>query len=277
MVAGPVLVTGSSGFVGRQVVAALALRGRALRLVLRAGRHALPVAGDRVERTIHTPDLFAESPSWWADACAGVDVVVHVAWYAEPGRYLESPLNMNCLVGTLSLAQGAAAARVRRFIGIGTCFEYDVRAGHLSVDTPLQPTTPYASAKAAAYLSLASWLPLQGVEFAWCRLFYLYGEHEDARRLIPYVRSRVAAGEPVHLTSGNQIRDFMDVRDAGRMIADVALGDKQGATNICSGVPVTVRALAEQVADAFGRRDLLRFGARPDNRVDPPIVVGVRD
>jgi dTDP-6-deoxy-L-talose 4-dehydrogenase (NAD+) len=79
------------------------------------------------------------------------------------------------------------------------------------------------------------------------------------------------------LTSGAQIRDFMDVRDAGRMIADAALGTRQGAMNVCSGVPVTVRELAERVADEFGRRDLLRFGARADNLVDPPVVVGVRD
>jgi dTDP-6-deoxy-L-talose 4-dehydrogenase (NAD+) len=39
---------------------------------------------------------------------------------------------------------------------------------------------------------------------------------------------------------------------------------------------VTVRELAERIADEYGRRDLLRFGARPDNLVDPPCVVGVR-
>ena len=39
---------------------------------------------------------------------------------------------------------------------------------------------------------------------------------------------------------------------------------------------MTVRELAERIADEFGRRDLLRFGARPDNPVDPPCVVGIR-
>jgi dTDP-6-deoxy-L-talose 4-dehydrogenase (NAD+) len=203
--------------------------------------------------------------------------VIHLAWYAEPGRYLQSPLNIDCLTGTLNLAKGAAAVHVRRFVGIGTCFEYDVSVGRLAVDTPLRPTTPYAGAKAAAYLALSTWLPEQGVEFAWCRLFYLYGDHEDPRRLVPYIRNRLANGEVAELTSGQQIRDFVDVRDAGRMIVDVALGARQGAANVCSGVPISVRELAERVADQLGRRDLLRFGARPDNLVDPPVVVGVRE
>jgi dTDP-6-deoxy-L-talose 4-dehydrogenase (NAD+) len=61
------------------------------------------------------------------------------------------------------------------------------------------------------------------------------------------------------------------------MIVDVALSDRQGPVNICSGVPITVRQLAEQIADQYGRRDLLKFGARPDNLFDPPCVVGVAD
>lgn len=278
MVARTALVTGGSGFVGREVVAGLAERGVAVRLVLRDGRDPPKEAGDALERVIHTPNLFAESSTWWAGTCKGIDTVVHVAWYAEPGRYLTSALNLECVAGTLSLAQGAADAGVRRWVGIGTCFEYDVTAGRLAVDTPLRPTTPYAGAKAATYLALSPWCQEAGIEFLWCRLFYLHGgDHEDRRRLVPYIRSRLAAGEAADLTSGAQIRDFMDVREAGRMIAEAALGTRQGAMNVCSGVAITVRQLAEQVADEFGRRDLLRFGARPDNLVDPPMVVGVRD
>ena len=79
------------------------------------------------------------------------------------------------------------------------------------------------------------------------------------------------------LTRGDQVRDFLDVKDAARMIADVALGQQHGAVNICSGEAVTVRQLAERIADEYGRRDLLRFGARSENIFDPPRVVGVRE
>ena len=133
-----------------------------------------------------------------------------------------------------------------------------------------------SGAKAAAFLSLSQWLPLNSVEFAWCRLFYLFGEGEDERRLVPYLRMKLAAGEPVDLTSGNQIRDFLDISEAGRQIAKVALNDRTGAVNICSGVPITVRQMAERVADEYGRRDLLKFGVRPDNIIDPPCVVGLK-
>ena len=60
------------------------------------------------------------------------------------------------------------------------------------------------------------------------------------------------------------------------MIVESALSKKQGPVNICSGVPITVRQLAEQIADEYGRRDLLKFGVRPDNLFDPVYVVGVK-
>jgi dTDP-6-deoxy-L-talose 4-dehydrogenase (NAD+) len=271
-----VLLTGAAGFVGRQVLAALTERGTAIRAVVRAGTKVELPAGDIT--VITTPDLFAEGPAWWADACTAVDTVIHAAWYAEPGKYLTSARNIDCLVGTLRLAQGAAQSRVRRFVGIGTCFEYDLGGSTpLGVDAPLKPLTPYAAAKAATFLTLSQWLPLASVEFCWCRLFYLFGAGEDSRRLVPYLRAQLAAGEPALLTSGNRVRDFLDVREAGRLIVSHALGADTGPINVCSGIPVTVRELAERIADEFGRRDLLKFGARPDNLVDPPHIVGLKE
>jgi dTDP-6-deoxy-L-talose 4-dehydrogenase (NAD+) len=273
-----ILLTGATGFVGRQIHRALAERGRKIRLVVRSQTSQRLGAwkNEHIE-IIDTPDLFAESPEWWQQVCAGVDTVIHSAWYVEPGKYQQSSRNIDCLIGTLSLAKGVVAAGVRRFVGIGTCFEYDLSAGALSVETPLRPRSPYAAAKAAAYMTLEPWLSEVGLEFVWCRLFYLYGEGEAEGRLVPYLRARLSAGERAELTSGTQVRDYMDVRDAGQMIAETALGTRQGAINVCSGVPITVRQLAEDIADEYGRRDLLHFGVRPDNPVDPPYVVGIKD
>jgi nucleoside-diphosphate-sugar epimerase len=270
-----VLLTGATGFVGRQVRRALAAQGVALRLVVRADSEARLDPMGPHETVCLTQDLFAENADWWAQACAGVDTVVHAAWYAEPGLYLQSPKNLDCLLGTLQLAKGAVRAGVRRFVGVGTCFEYDLTPGHLSIDTPLKPLTPYAGAKAAAFLALSQVLPQEKLEFAWCRLFYLFGEGEDVRRFVPYLRSRLSAGQVAELTTGEQIRDYLDVAEAGAQIAQHAMGMQQGPVNVCSGQGMTIRALAERIGDEFGRRDLLLFGARAANLVDPPCVVGV--
>ena len=267
-----VLLTGATGFVGHHVLRVLGGRGCRVRAVVREGKQPLAAA----DSVVASGDIFAESSEWWTQACRGVDMVIHAAWYVEPGQYLQSPKNRDCLAGTLRLAQGAIDGKVRRFVGIGTCFEYDLDAGSLSIATPLKPSTPYARAKVETFTALSHLLPGHGLEFVWCRLFYLYGEGEAQRRLVSYLRAKLSAGEPVELGSGTQVRDYLDVREVARMIVDTALGSTQGPVNICSARPVTVRAMAERIADEYGRRDLLRFGVRPDNPIEPPVVVGVR-
>ena len=270
-----VLVTGATGFVGRQIMRAFASSTVKLIPVVRSGKEDVVVGLPNIESVVSTPDMFAENEDWWRQQCDGVDIVIHAAWYAEPGKYLQSSNNMNCLIGSLNLARGAAKAGVKRFVGIGTCFEYDLTGGVLSIETPLKPLTPYAAAKSALYFSLLQWLPTQSIQFAWCRLFYLYGEGEDERRLVPYIRRQLKNKKKAELTSGKQIRDFLNVAQAGEMIVKVALSEQVGSVNICSGTPITVQQLATQIADEYDKRDLLCYGARPGNLIDPPCVVGI--
>lgn len=107
---GITMLTGATGFVGRQVLRALAEKGVRFRVVVRDGKQGQLATLEGVETVVTTPELFAENGDWWADVCKGIDTVIHVAWYAEPGKYLQSVKNLDCLTGTRNLAKGAAKA-----------------------------------------------------------------------------------------------------------------------------------------------------------------------
>jgi len=271
-----VLLTGGTGFFGKAVSRTLHAEHREVRCIIREGTSERLDKAMAQSEVLETPDLFANTADWWARACDGIDLVIHSAWYAEPGQYLTSERNIDCLTGTLALATGARDAGVRRFVGIGTCFEYDMSGGYLSTQTPLAPETVYAASKASAYMTLSNYLPPAGVEFVWARLFYLYGPGENPKRLVPYLHQQLSAGKVADLSQGRQIRDYMDVDDAARLLVSDAYATKQGAVNICSTVERTVADIAMEIADQYGRRDLLNFGARQDNLSDPPVVVGIR-
>ncbi|MBE1297522.1 NAD-dependent epimerase/dehydratase family protein [Phycobacter azelaicus] len=276
-----ILMTGSTGFVGRAVTKAAHGAGHRLCHVVRTGSaDRIPVLGAE-DRVIEVPDVFAEPAKWWAEVMQGQDLALHMAWYAEAGKYQTSPKNTDCLIGTLAMAQGAIAAQLQRFVGVGTCLEYDLRGTQgtrqsVGTDGPLNPQSPYAAAKAACALALGQSLPQAGVEFLWARLFYLHGDGEDPRRLVAALHQHLSQGQPIALTSGRQVRDFLDVADAAKMLVNDAVSDRCGISNICSQTGITVRALAEHIADQYGRRDLLQFDTRPDNPDDPPFVVGHR-
>ncbi len=47
----------------------------------------------------------------------------------------------------------------------------------------------------------------------------------------------------------------------------------QGAVNIASGIPVSIRDLSEQVADLLNRKDLLKFDVRLSSENEPYLLI----
>ena len=228
-------------------------------------------------RVLETRDLFAEGADWWRDALQGVDVVVHSAWVTTHTSYLNAEENIDLLAGSIRLAQHALNSNVRRFVGLGTCLEYAPSEGPLETSSAIDPKSLYASAKASLFFVLRALFSEKEADLVWCRLFYLFGEGQDPNRLHPYSRSRLSAGLPLELQNGDQVLDYLDVRDAADAIVKVALADKplSGTFNVCSGVGRSVRHIVEQIAEAYGNEDLLSF-VQPTGAGDHPgDIVGV--
>jgi nucleoside-diphosphate-sugar epimerase len=271
-----ILLTGATGFVGREILSDLIKKKYRIRVVLREESRQTIDDNSNIDSIITTTDMFAESEEWWEETCKDVDTIIHAAWYVKSGKSLQSVKNIDCLIGTISMAKGAVRSGVRRFVGIGTCFEYDAKFGFLSAETPLSPETLYAASKISTFHMLTQLFSKHNVEFLWCRLFYLYGEGEDDQKLYSYIHKQLSASKEVKLTSGNQIRDYMDVIEATKEIVCFSIGKQQGPVNICSGIPITVREFSEAIAQQYNRIDLLKFNSRPDNLTDPICVVGVK-
>ncbi len=272
-----ILLTGASGFVGKQVLKSLAKEDVSIRVITRGAQDHFFAQYENISEVIHTNNLFTESNIWYEEVCQDVDIIIHVAWYAEPGKYLESPLNLECLAGTLNFAKSACKQGIKKFVGVGTCFEYDLtNSSPLDINAPLNPQFLYSIAKVNAFLLLSKYFKNENIDFLWTRIFYLYGEDEDERRLVAVLRKKLSLGESVDLTSGTQIRDFLDVKIAGSMISSAAMGMNVGPFNVCSGEGQSIRELAENIADEYGKKELLNFGAREDNLADAPYVVGLK-
>ncbi|SOC83646.1 dTDP-6-deoxy-L-talose 4-dehydrogenase (NAD+) [Ensifer adhaerens] len=270
-----VFLTGASGFVGRQILKHLLATGHEVTAAVRPGSMLRAGISTTNVNVVLTRDLFAEREDWWTRALTGHDTLIHAAWYVDPKTYQRSRYNFICTVGSIVMARAAARAGVGHVIGLGTCMEYRLPSTRIQPDAPLGPSTNYAAAKLATYFALQRHTALAGQRFTWCRLFYLHGEGEQAGRLAPYIRDSLARGEHARLSAGTQLRDYLDVADAGRMIAAIADTGQDGVVNICSGRPITIRLLAERIADTFGRRDLLIFSSDPIPPHDPAAVVGV--
>ena len=267
-----VLLTGATGFIGSQIARALLAGGHELRAAARAGasRERLADVESRIEW--RAADVFGDSHLDRAALCGGVDLCVHSAWYAVPGKYLEALDNLACVSGSVALLQALADTGVKRAVFVGTCFEYDFDYGYLSETTPIKPASLYAAAKTGTRLLCEQLARARGLELLWVRPFYQYGPFEDGRRLVPYVIDTLLRGEEAGITRGLQVRDFLHVADVGAAIAAAATSELKGPVNIGSGQPVTVREVVATIAAILDLSHKVKFGARPDNPTDPPFI-----
>ncbi|MHB2169788.1 NAD-dependent epimerase/dehydratase family protein [Alsobacter sp. R-9] len=265
-----ILVTGASGFIGRHALGPLVAAGAAVHAV---GRHDPGVAGV----TFHPADLL--DPAALRAAVAGVRPthVLHCAWVVEHGVFWTSPLNLDWTAATLHLARAAAEAGARRFVGVGTCVEYDWSDGggrdRAEADA-LRPATLYGTAKASTAGTLEAFARVAGLGFGWARPFHLFGPGEDERRLVGSIVRAMRAGTPAELGSGRPVRDFLCSVDAGAALAALVLaGHVEGPVNVASGEGIAIADLAREIAGLAGRLDLLRLGARPDPAGEIPRMV----
>lgn len=199
---------------------------------------------------------------------------IHLAWYAEPGHYLHSRENVAAVSQSLSLLQMLIESGCRHVVMAGTCAECDPLQGRLVENGPTAPSTLYAASKWSLYLMAREVAKRAGIKLAWARIFYLFGPGEDVRRLIPSLISTLLAGREFPATTGSQIRDYLHVDDVASAFVRLSEMSSEGIFHVASGSGVTIRHLIEMVADIVGRRELIRFGARPTNDWDPETIIG---
>jgi len=202
-----------------------------------------------------------------------------LAWIVEPKLFWNAPENSNWINATASLARAAADLGAFRIVGVGTCFEYAAPSGGYCDEksTPSAPATPYTAAKDATRQVLAKLCAEVNLSFAWARVFFLYGPFEHASRLVPSLAINLVRGQQAPLSSGTQIRDFIDVRDAGEALAALTVSSVEGEVNIASGRPTTLAEIADCLGRAAGRPDLVVRGAMPDRPNEPQRIVGATE
>jgi nucleoside-diphosphate-sugar epimerase len=261
-----VLVTGATGFVGRQALGPLQDRSFEIHAMARGPQPETDV-------TWHAVDLLDAPQLERIVSEVRATHLLHLAWYAVHGSYWRSPENLRWVEASSRLVRAFRDAGGSRVVIAGTCAEYDWNSGLCREDvTPMRPQSLYGVAKDALHRIVAAYGDEVGMSMAWGRIFFSYGPHENPDRLVASVIRSLLAGAPAAVTEGNQARDFLHVADVGSAFAALLDSDVDGPVNIASGEAQPVREVVKLVGDIVGRPELLRFGALPTPVGEPPVL-----
>lgn len=264
------LVTGAGGFIGRAAVPHLRAHGYEVHGVT-SGRSALPL-DDRVEW--HKADLLDPDQVGSLVRSVDAELLLHLAWYAVPGRFYASTENVRWVEASLALIREFAAAGGRRAVVTGSCDEYDLSFGFCSeATTPLHPGHLYGTCKHAVQSVLAASGAQLGLSAAWARIFFVYGPGEHPQRLVASAIRSILRGDTAICRYGGHVRDYLHVDDVASALAALVAGDLEGPVNVASGEPVPLRDLVGRIGEHLGRPDLVAAGGRETSPDEPPVIV----
>jgi UDP-glucose 4-epimerase len=266
-----ILVTGGAGAVGSALIDQLIAEKPAEIVVLEKFTRGRPenlswaMANGPV--TIIEGDLCDREAV--AKACAGVDLVFHLAAIRVTQCAEEPRLALEVMVdGTFNVAEAAVDAGVGKVVTASSASVYGM-AGIFPTPEDHHPyanRTLYGAAKTFNEGLLRSFNDRYGLDYAVVRYFNVYGPRIDisgphTEVLVRWMERIVAGQPPLIFGDGEQTMDFVCVPDIARanvLAAEADVTDR--VYNVASGTETSLRGLAEALLRTMGSDLSIEYG-----------------
>ena len=253
-----ILVTGATGFVGQHVVRWLVNHGYNVTATGTSTEKAK--AFDWFDKVTFIPcDYFAEDKNYY-EFFGEPDLLIHLAWKGLPNYMMRFHMEENLPV-EMRFLRSFAESKKTKITVTGTCYEYGVVNGCIEEDHPTNPNTVYSAAKDALRRYVEFLAAEFGISWNWIRLFFLYGEGQNPKSLLPLLEAAVARGDAEFpMSGGEQLRDYLPVETVAEYVCRIALSSVDGVVNCCSGEMISVRRLVEDRVAELGAEIELKRG-----------------
>lgn len=262
-----IFVTGGAGFIGSSFVNYIFRKYPDYRLMV---LDALTYAGD-IENILPEVRKSGRFEFWYgdinnldlvSDLVGRSDVVAHFAAETHVARSLYSHrvFFVTDVLGTQSVTNAVLkhCDRIERFIHISTSEVYGTAAYEpMDEAHPLNPTSPYAAAKAGADRLVYSYIVAHDIPCVIIRPFNNYGPRQHLEKVVPRFITSCILGEPLTIHGdGSASRDWVFAEDTARAV-DLAIHAPAGKVvgevfNIGTGRSIDVIGIARMISGEFG-------------------------
>lgn len=218
-----ILVTGATGFVGRNLVPALILAGHDVLCAVSQNVDWLQAKQIVINKLELQPD--------WSTVLQGIDIVIHLAARVHIMQdNTKSPLDEYCKINSIAtknLAEQAAQYGVKRFVFLSSIKvngEFTLESAPFTEDSLTQPTDPYAQSKLYAEQYLHSISQNTGMEIVILRPPLVFGPGVKANFL--KMLQLVNRGWPLPFGKINNKRSFVFIDNLVSAICTVSTEPK---------------------------------------------------
>lgn len=262
-----ILLTGATGFIGRNVASELIKRGYTV--YAPSTSMSLPETEGLIQIKLNLFDKDAVEKFLEENKFKNL---IHLAWYTG-AKCHSSDLNLDWTALSLNLLKSFQKNGGKKALFAGSMSEYDFSYGYLKEDlTPLTNPSLYGKCKSSLFEMATTFAKQTDMDFKWARIFNVYGPYEKKSRLMPAVICSILNNEDVKVSTCTKIQDYLHVYDTASGIVELFGSNVQGAVNISSGTPVKLKVIVEKIAELMNFKGKVLYGAIPSNFEDPFIV-----
>jgi UDP-glucose 4-epimerase len=256
------LVTGGAGFIGSNLVDALAARGDRVHVVdnLSSGKRANLESAISHGVTLHERDVRDAQALLDLFASVRPEVVFHLAAQIDVRYSVAQPAGdaASNVLGSIAVLEAARASGARRIVnsstGGGLYGDADVLP--TPEDHPIRPLAPYGQSKHAAEGYFELYARLHGISTVSLRYGNVYGPRQDvhgeAGVVAIFCGHFIEGRRPTVFGDGRQTRDWVDVWDVVRANLLAAGSELGGAINIGHGRETSVLDLIDALREVAG-------------------------
>jgi len=193
------------------------------------------------------------------------DIFFHFGWDGTFGDSRNDMLLQNDNIRyTLKAVSLAARLGCQVFVGAGSQAEYGRTKEKLSASTPVFPENGYGIAKLAAGQMSRILCQSLHIRHEWARILSVYGPCDMENTMVMSAIRKLASKETPLFSKGEQLWDYLYVKDAARALFLIAKHGKDGAVYpVGSGNTRRLSEYIYAIRDSMDKEGQVSLGAIP--------------
>ena len=263
-----ILITGATGFVGRHLIATppysvADIEILTVNLNIEEAEQLLPNTKCTHILTTEYDKIISFNP----------DIVIHLATLStsrNDSEIIKPMLEANVEFGVNLLSALAKCNNMKLFVNIGTFAEYRFGTDKIS------NAYLYSATKSAFRCFVDYYSNLSGFKYITAIPYTIYGGSDTAKKIIDYIRDSLNAEVPVKMTKGEQIIDFIHIKDVVNFFIKI-IENMQNIVDtipngenfyVGTGVGTKIRDLAKIIEISENKKCNIEWGGLPYRPMD---------
>lgn len=267
-----ILITGSTGFIGSNLVRNFLSLGAEIHILTRKTSDKWRINDVLNDINEYLVDLRDDKKLESVILDIGPEIIFHTAIYGGyPFQNDIKEIMESNFIGTVNLINACKKIDFELFVNSSSSSEYGIKQKPMTEKDLLEPVSNYGVSKASATLYCQTVARMEKRPIVTLRLFSPYGYYEEQTRLIPSVVLSCLKEKNPEVASPDHVRDFIfveDVMDAYKNV--IKISNINGEIfNIGYGKQHLVGEVVDNIIRLTGNKVKPKWGNAPNRDNEP--------